>query len=345
MAIIDRIKHDASSEDLLVWKFPSEELALGSQLIVSQSQEALFVKRGQALDVFGPGTHTLSTGNLPILNNIINLPFGGKTPFTAEIWFVNKTIKRNLKWGTPSPIPILDPRFNYFINVRAFGMWGIRIDDSKTFVNQIVGTMQKADNDMVVDYFIGEINQKLSNSLVNMFTSKNISIVEINGHLNELSKIVLAEIVPEFLRFGIEIISFNIERINIPEDDQKKIQEVMGKRMEMEQLGQVVVGQGYMTAKTFEVLNNAATNEGAAGAMMAGAMGAGLGLGVGLPISQQVGANITNSQNNIKGSSPLPQANNEDPGSRLAKLKSMLDAGLITAQDFETKKKEILSSI
>lgn len=97
MAIIDRIRFDAPSEEMLVWRYPGEQLRLGSQLVVNQSQEAVFVKGGEALDVFGPGTHTLSTGNLPLLHRLVNLSFGGDTSFTAEVWFINKTVKRDLK--------------------------------------------------------------------------------------------------------------------------------------------------------------------------------------------------------------------------------------------------------
>ena len=127
MALIDCIKFDCPVDDILVWKYPSENLTLGTQLIVNQSQEAIFVKGGKALDVFGPGTHTLSTGNLPFLQKLINLPFGGKTPFTAEVWFVNKTIKRGLKWGTKGPVQVLDPIYMYPVNLRAFGEWGLRV--------------------------------------------------------------------------------------------------------------------------------------------------------------------------------------------------------------------------
>ena len=139
MALIDRIKYDSTSDEVLVFKFTSEELKLGSQLVVNQSQEALFLKGGEVCDLFGPGTHTLSAANLPLLNKLVNLPFGGKTPFSAEVWFINKTVKRDLKWGTQAPVPLIDPTYNYPISVRAFGRWGLRIQDSRMFVLHIVG--------------------------------------------------------------------------------------------------------------------------------------------------------------------------------------------------------------
>ena len=139
MALIDRIKHDAETDDLLVWKSPREDIRIGSQLIVNQSQEAVFVKGGQVLDLFGPGTHTLTTANIPLLRKLVNLPFGGQSPFTAEIWYINKTVKGGLKWGTKAPIPVIDPKYNFPVSVRAVGKWGLRIADSRSFVAQIVG--------------------------------------------------------------------------------------------------------------------------------------------------------------------------------------------------------------
>ena len=118
MAIIDRIKYDGNSNgsQWLSYKCPSEQFVLGSQLIVNQGQEALFFKGGEALDLFGPGTHTLSTGNLPILNKLVNLPFGGKTPFSAEIYYINKTANLDMKWGTSTPIPLEDPKYGLILN-------------------------------------------------------------------------------------------------------------------------------------------------------------------------------------------------------------------------------------
>ena len=133
MALIDVLKHDQPSDEEFVWKFPSEDLKIGTQVIVNESQEAVFVKGGEVLDILGPGTHTLSTGNIPILNKLINLPFGGDTPFSAEVWFVNKTVKRDLKWGTPSPVPLMDLTLGFPVSIRSFGKWGARISDARPF--------------------------------------------------------------------------------------------------------------------------------------------------------------------------------------------------------------------
>jgi membrane protease subunit (stomatin/prohibitin family) len=340
MAIVDRIKHDAPTDDLLVWKFPSEELSLGAQLIVNQSQDAVFVKGGQALDVFGPGTHTLASGNLPFLNKLINFPFGGKTPFTAEVWYVNKTAKRDMKWGTKGPIQIIDPTYQFPVSVRAFGRWGLRVSNSQSFVNQLVGTLKTTDAQRIEEFFIGEIVQRLSDALAKYFIQENISVFQVSAKLNDLSVFTQNAISPEFDRFGIEVVNFNVERISIPDEEQKKFQEILGKRMEIDQISKANVGQAYATMRTFDTLESAAKNSGgAAGNLLAGGMGLGMGVGAGFPIGQQMGQAM-----NVQPQQPPAQAP-VDPMAKLQKMKQMLDAGLITQQEYDDKKKEILSQM
>lgn len=125
MQIVDIIKYDGNdnNKQWLIYKYPSDEFVLGSQLIVNQGQEALFFRGGQALDLFGAGTHTLSTANLPLLNNFVKILFGGKTPFTAEVYFINKTVNLNMKWGTSTQIPYR--RFKIWFNFEYNGAWSI----------------------------------------------------------------------------------------------------------------------------------------------------------------------------------------------------------------------------
>lgn len=336
MALVDRIKFDAPSDSILVWKFPSEELCLGAQLIVNQSQEAVFVKGGQALDVFGPGTHTLSTGNIPLLTKLIKWPFGGKTPFSAETWYVNKTVKRDLTWGTRTPIQIIDPVYNYPVSIRSYGQWGIRIDDSRSFLTQIVGSMQLADSQKIEDYFIGEILQKLSDALANLLILQHVSAFQANTKLNDLSQMTADAIRPEFARFGVEIVNFNVQNISIPKDEQQKFQEILGKRMEIDQISQAQVGTAYTTMRTFDTLEKAAGNEGAAGSLLAGGLGLGLGLGAGYPAGQQLAQTMA---------PPQEQSGGVDIASKLQTLKKLLGAGLISQDDFERKKQKILDDL
>jgi membrane protease subunit (stomatin/prohibitin family) len=335
MTLVDRIKFDSPSDTLLVWKFPSEELRLGSQLIVNQSQEALFLKGGEVFDVFGPGRHTLTSANLPLLSTVVDLPFGGQTPFAAEVWFVNKTIKRDLKWGTLSPVPLIDPTYNYPISVRAFGRWGLRVTDSKGFVRQLVGSQMAADSGKVLDYFIGEIHQRFSAALAKFITEEKTSIFEINAKLDELSQYSASVTSPEFARFGIELVNFNVESISIPENELAKFQEVFGRRMEIEQISKAKIGQAYTTMRTFDTLEKAAENPGGgAGALLAGGLGLGIGVGAGAPLGKQLSESMN-----------VSSEEGQDPVARLQVIKRMLDEKLISQDEFDLKRKSIMDSL
>jgi len=136
MAIIDVVKFEGPP-DVFAWRYPNQELGTWTQLIVHESQEAILYKGGQALDSFSAGRHTLSTANIPILSNIINLPFGGKSPFTAEVWFINKMRSLDVKWGTSAPIQLQDPKYNIIVSVRAFGQFGVQISNPRKFLGKM----------------------------------------------------------------------------------------------------------------------------------------------------------------------------------------------------------------
>ena len=333
MALVNVIKHEASDDSIFVWKFPSDQIKLGSQLIVNEGQQAIFVKGGQALDCFDPGTYTLSTGNIPLIDKLINLPFGGDTPFSAEVWFVNTTVKRDLKWGTPSPIPLMDQALGFPVSARAFGKWGARIIDVRSFVTQIVGSQTETNSEKVHNYFIGQVVQIFTKCLGSIIARGEASILQIAALLSDLSSATSSEIAKDFEKFGLELVNFNIESINIPEEEMNKVQEVFSKTLEAKELSKVEVGGAFTTIKSFEVLNNAASNQsdGSVGSML----GAGIGLGAGLPIGGQLGQHLDVSGNK----------QTEDSTEKLRKLKAMLDEGLITQDQFETKRDQILESI
>lgn len=171
---IDVIQYNGDPDDL-VWKFPYNNLSIGAQLIVNKSQEAIFVKGGAVCDVFGEGTHTLSSKNLPLLDKLINLPFGGRSPFVAEVWFVNKVTRRGLRFGTPTPIRVVDPRYaaaEMAIPVRAHGDYSIKITDSLLLLNEFVGTQHLFTTDDFVDKFSTMVVQELNKNIKNIRVKK-----------------------------------------------------------------------------------------------------------------------------------------------------------------------------
>lgn len=333
MALVDVLKYEAPDDSIFVWKHPSNQIKIGSQLIVGEGQQAIFVKGGQALDCFDPGTHTLVTGNIPLIDKLINLPFGGDTPFSAEVWFVNTTVKRDLKWGTPSPIPLMDATLGFPVSARAFGKWGAKIDDVRSFVTQVVGTQSGASSDKIHSYFIGQIVQSFSKFLSGVIARGEASILQVSALMTELSNEASRDISDELSKFGVNLVNFNIESINIPDEEMAKIQDVFAKTLEAKELSKIEVGGAFAAVKSFEVLNNAATNQsdGSLGSML----GAGIGLGAGLPIGGQLGQQLNVS----------PDKSEEDSTDKLRKLKALLDEGLITQEQFDAKRDQILGEL
>ncbi|HEX3076610.1 MAG TPA: SPFH domain-containing protein [Lachnospiraceae bacterium] len=282
MAIVEVIKYNGGP-DVFAWKYPSEELGTWTQLIVNESQEAILFKGGKALDVFQSGRHTLDTANIPILNNLINLPFGGRSPFTAEVWFINKAYTLDIKWGTATPVQIQDPKYGVFVPLRSNGMFGIQIEDSKKFIVKLVGTTTSFDRNSIIKYFRGLYITKVKDALSSYVINKQISVLEINAYIDELSTYLMERIEPTMQEYGIDLASFYVNDISIPEDDAAviKLKDALAKRAEMN-----IIGYNYQQERSFDTLEGAARNP---GAMSAPLMGAGMGLGMGVGLGGTVG--------------------------------------------------------
>jgi len=277
VAIAEVLKFN-SDASIFAWKHPNSELATWTQLLVNESQEAVLLKNGQITDVFGPGRHVLSTDNIPVLQKIINLPFGGRSPFSAEVWFINHAFSLDIKWGTTTPIQVQDPKYGVFVPLRAFGQFGIQIEDSRRFLIKLVGTMPFFNKDTLTDYFKGLYITRVKDRLSSCLVSSKISVLEINSHLNEISKFLAEELEAEFSEYGIKIENFFVNDINVPENDPAviKLKEALAKRAEMD-----ILGYNYQQERTFDTLDTAAGNQGAAGTVMGAGMGLGLGFGFG----------------------------------------------------------------
>lgn len=277
MAIVDVLKFN-SDASIFAWKYPNSELATWSQLIVNESQEAILIKNGQIADVFGPGRYTLSTDNIPILQSIINLPFGRKSPFSAEVWFINRAFALDIKWGTTTPIQVQDPKYGVFVPMRAFGQFGLRIEDSRRFLTKLVGTMPFFNTKTMTDYFKGLYVTRVKDRLSSCLVKSKISILEINSHLDEISYELERQLRNEFAEYGIHIASFYVNDISVPENDPavKQLKAALAKRAEMD-----ILGYNYQQERTFDTLNTAAGNTGAAGTVMGAGMGLGMGFGIG----------------------------------------------------------------
>lgn len=301
MAIIDVVKYQAQ-ENEFVWKFPSEDLRIGTQVIVNPAQYAIFVKSGEILDEFKSGTHTIKTENIPLLNKIINLPFGNNSPFQAEVWYVNLISKLDNKWGTTSPILLEDPKYGIIIPVRAFGQYGFKVANPRLFIESLVGNLPSYDADKIQDYFKGKIISSLTSLISKKLILESISILEINIYLEELSTFCQEKITEEFKRFGLEIVNFYFLSINVPLDDPSVIK--LKETKDLVAKVKIAGKELYQMDRSFDVLDNAAKNQGGTGNLM----GAGLGLGLGAGIGNQLGnvSSHLNTQNTSQTPPPIP---------------------------------------
>lgn len=288
MALIDVVKWEANNREFCR-KFPSTDLRIGSQLVVYTAQTAFFVKGGTICDEFTAGTYTLKSENLPILNKLINLPFGGNSPFQAEVWFVNQITKLDLKWGTPQPISLEDPKYNIIVPVRAFGQYGIKITNPRRFLETLIGNMPSFSADAIDNYFKGKLMSNLSSILVKKIVEDKISILDINAHLVDISEFCNTEITKTFDKYGISLVEFSIMSINVPQDDPSfiKLKEAKATLARMNIAGRDV----YQMERSFDVLEKAAENQGAGSQMMGIGVGMGIGGVMGGIANQQLNTN------------------------------------------------------
>lgn len=279
MAILDLIEHPNEYADEIVHRVPetgSGEFRLGSQLVVREAQQAVFFRDGKALDVFGPGRHTLSTNNVPLLTGLIGLPFGGKSPFTAEVYFVSMREFTDMKWGTAQPLVYRDKELG-MIRLRSYGTYSMRVADPQLFVNQIVGTRGA--------YTTGAIEEFLRSIILNEFNdllgAVQTSILDIQSMTGEIATSARNALGDNFQRLGLELTTFQISAITPPEEVQQRIDERSG----MAALGDM---RTYMQYKTAQAIGDAATNPGSGGDVTSTGVGVGAGLGMGQAMAQSM---------------------------------------------------------
>lgn len=357
MSIVDLVKWDGEP-GVLAYKYPSEELSTWTQLVVNQTQEAFLVRGGVYDGPYHAGRHTLSTENIPVLRSIIGLPFGGKSPFSAEVWFVKKTFDLSINWGTPDPIQLLDPMYSIWIPVRAYGTYGVQISDPKKFLLKLVGTVAEFTVETVGNYFKGVLIQNIRAEISKIVSDTKVSILEISNKLTSISSSVERALDDFSSEYGVHIKQFNIISINVPEDDPSVVQlksalsDRIEKRLDALASAEAAVhkkaemdtiGYTYEQEKSFEVLNSAASNEGSAGSVM----GAGLGLGVGFGM----GGAVSNSMSQIAGTiNPTQKANanveamsHQEKIQALKELASLKESNILTDEEFQQEKAKLLS--
>ena len=289
--IFDIVQFVDESGTEMVHRIPergSGDFRIGSQVIVRDSQAAVFFRDGRALDVFGPGPHTITTANIPLLVDLIGKAFSGETPFKAEVYFVSLREFTDLKWGTPTPITIRDPVLR-MARVQARGSYAVQIVEPQLFVNKIVGTQGIYRTSDIQGFFRSMILTKLTDLIGEMGKS----VIELSGMAEELTMGVRAKAAEEFAARGVNLTSVYVEYIGPTEDTAKAIDEAAA----MGALGDM---SAYMKFQAARAMRDAAQQP-------AGTAGVGVGLGAGVGMGAAMAQMLTQSMQQ-PAQRPAPEA-------------------------------------
>ena len=253
MAFIDLVRWTPNGENIYAWRFPHTNLSTMTQLIVQESQEAIFFSKGQIVGKFGPGKHTLTTENMPLLRSLYGIPFGGKNPFTAEVWFVNKVQAYNLEWKTDT-LSVHDADYNTHIPLRASGQYGLKVVDAEKFLIKAVGTKTEFDEDDLTEQFVGEFTTKVKSIIMQHMIGNNIGFKQISMHLNAMSELLKVEMAAFWAELGIELMKFYVSTIDIDTStsEGRRVKEAITKQTEMS-----ITGRTWQQEQMFDTTNNA----------------------------------------------------------------------------------------
>jgi len=323
---VDFVEWNDASNDVFAWKYAQNQnnnLSTFTQLVVRESQEAILYSKGEILGKFGPGKHTLNTENLPLLRNLFGIPFGekigGRNPFTAEIWFVNKTAPLTINWRTDTQRMTethkvtdthggmavqrvtdiqrdswryRDPELGQVIPLLAAGRYGCKVDDAERFLTQLVGTMTEFRANDLTNHFWGPLIAKTKSSIIAFMQANRVGITTISAHLNDLSNFIEQPLKEFWENYGMLLTGFYITTVDLDTatEDGQKIAAALS-----DQAAQNIAGFTWQQKQGFDVANNALTQGGDMGMLgavaMTGMMGGGGGMGQALmqPTQQMQG--------------------------------------------------------
>lgn len=377
MSMAEVIKYEGDNSTF-IWKSPKEDFKTGSQLIVHESQEAVFFMNGQALDLFGPGRYTLETENMPLLSRFFNKATGGETPYHCEIFFINKTEQMSIKWGTDSQVQYMEPRYKFPLNIGASGEMVVSVADSRKLLVKVVGTEVDKDTGValsrsgLVQKFRAFLMAKIKPYLAKTMQEAEFSIFEIDSHMGELSQELHRELIEDFKEYGLNLNHFFVTTIAKPDGDtayekfkdlhirqysdvaEANLRQKVGiidqetekqkKIIEAEALAEKrkLEGYTYREERSFDVAEKVAQNEGVGEFSN---MGIGLGMmsGVAGTVGNTVGKTVNESLTREDKNSEIDEMS--EFKKRLEKLKILKETGIITEEEFLEQKKRLLENL
>ena len=278
MGILKNIEWTSQNQNTIIYKydFGKDQVNKGSVLTVRESQVAIFVYKGKLADVFLPGFYKLDTDNMPILTKLMSWKYGFETPFKADIYFVNTKQFTNLKWGTSNPVIVRDADYGA-VRIRAFGTYSFKVNDAYEFMNNITGTCNDYTTEEICDYLRSMIVSSISDTI----GESKISVLDLAGNMQELSKLVSEKLSEDFNKIGLKFSKLNFENFSLPPELEKALDENSALSMYRKNIDL------YQAKGQTDALKAAAQNNGSVGGFM--------GIGMGMNMGAQMGANLTKS--------------------------------------------------
>lgn len=370
--IADVIKYEGDNSTF-VWKHPLEDFNSLTQLIVHESQEAVFFMNGQALDLFGPGRYTLETQNIPKIGKALNRATGDQTPFHCEVYFINKTEQMSLKWGTDSKVQYIEPTYGFPISIGASGEMSLKVDDSRKLLVKIVGTENSLGQQKLISLFRAFLMTRVKTYIAQIIKEKKINIFEIDEKLTEFSQDIHELLIPDLIDYGLNLERFFVTNIVKPDGDRQyekfkelhfrqyadiaeaKLRQQTDLIYAQTEAQKVVIdsqaqatkraqeGYTYQQERGFDVAQTAAANE-AVGQFTNMGVGLGTMAGVGGAVGGAVNSAVNSAMNTVEN-----ENNKNDDMSqfraKVEKLNIMKESGIISDEEFDKMKSQLLASI
>lgn len=332
---IDILQWTETGDGTLAWRFPMAEMEIqnGASLTVRESQMAVFVNEGQVADVFGPGTYKLTTQTLPVLTYLKNWDKLFESPFKSDVYFFSTRQQIDQKWGTPQPITIRDADFGA-VRLRAFGNYAFRVADPKLFHTEISGTRAA----YTVAELDGQLRGLVLQNISNAIAGSAIPFLDLAANQQAFAAAMVTALQPEFAKLGLQLENLTVQNLSLPEELQKIMDQKIGMGMVGHDMGKFMQ---YQTAQAIPKFAEGAGNSG-------GIAGDAMGLGAGVALGQVLAQNL---QAGLQGGAPAAAApapvgvRPEDVMATLEKLGELKSKGILTQEEFDAKKAELLKKL
>ena len=337
---IDIIQWTEEGDGTLAWRFPMAEMEIqnGASLTVRESQMAVFVNEGQVADVFGPGTYKLTTQTLPVLTYLKNWDKLFESPFKSDVYFFSTRQQIDQKWGTPQPITIRDKDFGA-VRLRAFGNYAYRIADPKLFHTEISGTR---DSYPVAD-LEGQLRGLVLQNISNAIAGSGLPFLDLAANQVMFADALTKELAPLFAKLGLLIENLTVQNVSLPEELQKILDQKIGMGMVGNDMGK------FMQYQTAQAIPKFAEGAGSGGGGIAGdAMGLGAGVALGQVLAQNLQAGLQGGGAAAQATGAAAAATGvkpEDVMATLEKLGELKSKGILTQEEFDAKKAELLKKL